>query len=214
MSTLALWLLACAAPTPVPAPSPTAPPAAPTEVSGAAAAPAAPAATTISPPFTLEQFRAAFPDGTRLRLLIAEGPPPAVEQRWTWSAADETGCTITTSLHSADGGPPTEALLAKMAGEAGPQRHTWAELMGHAQFPAATTTMVESTVDVPAGHFSTWSYTLTTTGHDGTPVVSRLHFAQATPGPPVSMTVEANGVEVYRMTLLERTAPPAPTRPL
>ncbi|MDP2310026.1 MAG: hypothetical protein Q8P18_28670 [Pseudomonadota bacterium] len=166
---------------------------------------AAPAPDTISPPVTLDQFRAAFSVGTRIRLSIAASGAPIIEQRWTWTAVDDIGCTIATTLHDETGAPMPADPAAPS--DQGPLRHEWAELMGHAVFPAARTTMIESTVDVPAGHFATWLYTVQDTEADGTQKVTRYHFAQTMPGPPLLMITEVGGVEVFRMTMLERTQP-------
>ncbi len=176
-------------------------PAPPVAAAEAQAAPAAtevaPSEATISPPVTLDQLRAAFPVGTKIRLGITMKDKPPVEQRWTWTAVDPDGCTIASTLHDADGN-----LLA----DEGAARSTWAELMGHAVFPAARTTREDSRVEVPAGTFDTWHYTVTDTV-DGAPVVKRFHFAKTLPGPPLLYTLESGGVEVFRMTMIERTRP-------
>ena len=87
----------------------------------------------------------------------------------------------------------------------GSSRSTWAELMGHAAFPAAQTTREDASVEVPAGRFDTWLYTVEDSAEDGTPQVKRYHFARNLPGPPVLFTIEQGGAEVFRMALLERT---------
>ena len=70
------------------------PPAAPTDE---------PAAVTVSPPVTLEEFRAAFPKGTTLLLRFTVPERPPLEERWTWTHSDADGCTIHTLSCDADG---------------------------------------------------------------------------------------------------------------
>lgn len=183
MLVLVLSLFACA-----PHPTPPAP-----------AAGTAPAGDTVSPPVTLDQFRAAFPVGTTIRLRIeAQGAPP-VEQWWEWTAADAEGCTIRSEVRAPDG------TLLQDEGEG---RSTWRELMGHAEFPAATTEWTESSAEVPAGRFDTWLYTVRETAEDGDPRVKRYHFARTMPGPPVLFTIEQGAEEVFRMTLIARSPMP------
>ena len=51
----------------------------------------------------------------------------------------------------------------------------------------------------------TWLFTVRDTAEDGGPMVTRRHFAETMPGRPVLLTMERSGVEVFRMTMLERT---------
>ena len=75
------------------------------------------------------------------------------------------------------------------------------------KFPAAKTERSDSSIEVPAGRFETWLFTVRDQAKDGTPMVKRYHFAKSMPGPPVLFTIESAGGEVFRMTLLERSAP-------
>jgi hypothetical protein len=186
-----LLLLACA-PHPAP-PVASTPPAAST----AAVAPGAPVspAATVSPPVTLDAFRAAFPVGTRIRLSIAAKDQPTVEERWTWTAADATGCTIASQVYDANG-----SLLQ----DEGSANSTWEELMAHARFPADATTQADGHIVVPAGEFDTWVFTVHDTAEDGAPRVRTFQFAKTKPGPPLLYTIEQGGEEVFRMTMLER----------
>jgi hypothetical protein len=152
----------------------------------------------VSPPVTLEAFRAAFPVGTKIRLSFAEKGKPVEEQRWTWVKADKEGCEIATTVHDASG---------KLLRDEGSSPATWAELLSHGRFPAAKTERSDSSIEVPAGRFETWLFTVRDVGKDGTPMVKRYHFAKSMPGPPVLFTIESAGGEVFRMTMLERTAP-------
>lgn len=150
---------------------------------------------TVSPPVTLDEFRAAFPVGTEIRLGIAGKDQAALEQRWRWIAVDETGCTIAATVHDLSG-----ALVQ----DEGASRAEWAELMGHAAFPAERTTREDSHVKVPAGEFDTWLFTVTGFSDAGAAQVKRYHFAKSKPGPPMLFTIEERGEEVFRMTMLKR----------
>lgn len=147
---------------------------------------------------TLEELRAGIPTGTRIRLGIEVAGQPPVEQRWHFVACDASGATIASQTWS-----PAGELIA----DEGQGTSTWSELYRHADFPASATVRVESSVDVPAGHFDTWLYTVLKQGADGKPEVHRYHFARTMPGPPVLYTAEREGVETFRMTMLERTHP-------
>lgn len=151
---------------------------------------------TVSPPVDADALRAALPQGTELRFRMEEAGKPPTEERWTFVAADGAGCRIRTVVVGADG------AVVEDQGEAA---HTWAELLGHATFPKDRTTVADGKVEVPAGTFDTWTYTVTDPEADGGPVVKTLQFARTLPGPPVSMTIAAGGVQVFAMTELART---------
>lgn len=170
------------------------------------AAPAQPDAVVAAPdalaprPFTPEQIRAAMPLGAVLRFRMEVAGEAPVEERWEVVAANETACTLSSRLFN----PDTGALVE----DQGDGTSTWAELAGHASFPAADTAVSDSEADVPAGHFATRLYDVQ--GQDqGQPTRSRYHFALELPGPPVLFTTEVAGTEVFRMALLERSPRPA-----
>jgi hypothetical protein len=169
--------------------------AAPTDAPAPADAPAEAFAPHVH---TLDELRAGIPQGTRIRLGIAVAGQPTVEQRWEFVKVDAQGATIASQVYSEAG---------ELLQDEGTGTSTWEELYRHADFPAATTTREESSVEVPAGKFDTWLYTVPKVGEDGSPEVHRYHFAKAMPGPPVLYTAERGGSEFFRMTMLERTAP-------
>ncbi|MFW5729137.1 MAG: hypothetical protein ACOCYG_05685, partial [Spirochaetota bacterium] len=68
----------------------------------------------------------------------------------------------------------------------------WEELRDHATFPAADTTVVEEEVDVPAGRYRCWTYTVTE--RSGTDVlISSYSFAKELPGAPIRYVGILNG---------------------
>lgn len=150
---------------------------------------------TVSPPITLGAFRAAFPAGTTIRVRMQSKGQPAVESLWHWLSVDAEGGMLQSQLYSEDG-----TLLEDQGSTSVP----WQELLGHAKFPRDQTVVSRSQVEVPAGHFETTLYTVTKPGEDGVMERSSYHFLDYLPGPPVLYTIEREGVEVFRMQLIER----------
>jgi len=160
-----------------------------------------PAAETVSPPVTLDEFRAAFPVGTSILMRFVQLGTSPMEERWTWIAADADGCTVTTLSCDEEG---------NVVSEDGEIETTWVELMTHATFPADRTVFTDATVDVAAGHFDTWHYTVSEGAPDTSPELAHYHFDRTLPGPPVLVIIEEGGVEVMRMELVHRdVTPPA-----
>jgi len=158
-----------------------------------APAPVVPADPMAPRPFTVEQLRAAFPVGTKLRFRIEAEGKPAIEERWEVVAADAVGCTIASKVHDAASGEVVE--------DEGGAVSTWAELVEHAAFPVALTKIEDGSVTVPAGTFETRRYTVSDL--DGT--VRVFDFAPSLPGPPVKLTATRDGAVALSMTLLERS---------
>lgn len=144
------------------------------------------------PPFGVEALKSAFPVGTVVRLRMRKAGEAETVERWQVTAADDSGMTIASTVYNADG-----SLLR----DEGSGTSTWVELTTHGQFPVAKTVREDSSVDVPAGHFDTWLYTVVDSEKD---TVSRYHFAKTLPGPPVLFTVVAGKGTVFEMALLER----------
>lgn len=155
----------------------------------------APADATIAPrPFTAEQIRAAMPTGQQLKFRMEVAGAPTIIEQWIVTAADATQMTMSSKSFADDG---------KLVEDQGSDTSTWTKLMEHATFPAAKTTVTESTVETPAGTFASIVYEVRDT-KDGVPVVTHFHFAKTLPGPPVLLTVDAGGKRIRTMTLLER----------
>jgi hypothetical protein len=161
----------------------------------------APSTPTVSPPVTLEEFRAAFPVGTTILMRYREIDAAPFEERWNWTAADDEGCTIAALSCDEEG---------RVVRDEGAGTATWVDLMSHATFPADRTTRSDASIEVPAGRFDTWLYVVRDEAADGSPEVASYHFDRHLPGPPVLLTVEQDGVEVRRMELVEREVSPPP----
>lgn len=170
---------------------------APPEAAPVATTPAEPAPTGhVAPPFTAADLAAGLPVGTELKLRVVAAGEPTVVQHWIWTESDAEGCTIRGLLLAEDG----QTVLTDSAG-----RSSWAELETHAHFPAALTTMSESSIEVEAGTFDTWRFDVQAAG-PGDPV-KVYHFARTLPGPPVLMEHTLDGEVVLRMELVSRTQP-------
>ncbi len=83
---------------------------------------------------------------------------------------------------------------------AGPGRTEmeWRDLQKHASYPGDVTTIEETTVEVGAGEFAVWLYTVRRDD-----LVERVWFAKDLPGPPVLKIDERDGAEESRMELIE-----------
>ena len=182
-------------------------PTAPISQDGGPGAPPVPAPAppdAIAPrPFTIDELRAGLPAGTKIRLRIRKAGEPDREERWSFTEADAEGCVIASTVYDATG---------QLVEDQGAARASWAELNEHATFPAARTVREASSIDVPAGHFDTWLYTVVGTPEEGgTDFVKRYSFARNLPGPPVQFTIVDGKGTVFEMTLIERT--PMPVSP-
>lgn len=181
MRLFALLVVACSGTGSAPGPAPEA---------------AGPAKPHLEPPFSAAELRAGLPAGTEIKLrVVAAGQPPVI-QHWTFTAADEKGCTIHARILGADG---------SLIRDEGSGTSSWAELESHAHFPRDLTTRSDSTVEVPAGRFETWLFEVKP-ARPGDPL-RRFHFAKELPGPPVSMEVIADGETALSMQLISRTGP-------
>ncbi len=155
----------------------------------------APVDVAIAPrPFTAEQIRDAMPTGCQLKFRMEVAGEPTLIEQWVVTAANGTQMTMSSKSFAEDG---------KLVGDQGSDTSTWTQLMEHATFPAARTTVTERTVETPAGTFAAIVYEVRDT-KEGVPVVTHFHFAKTLPGPPVLLTVDAGGKRIRTMTLLER----------
>ena len=145
-------------------------------------------------PFSAAQIRAANPPGRVVTFVITTPGEPEVRNVTAWLDGDEAVARFRTSDLSAAGvllGPPTEGEAA------------WEELQAHASFPAAATTVEEASVEVPAGRYACWLYTVTS-GGDEAKTVTRFWFARDLPGPPVRLERRVGETVVMTMVLAAR----------
>lgn len=172
----------------------------PPAASSAPAPAPAPAGPKLAPrPFTADQIRDAMPAGTEIRFRLEEAGKPAVIMHWKVTASDAATMTLAATILGEDG-----SIVAPEQSETS----RWDELVEHASFPADLTVRSEGSVEVPAGTFDSIDYVVTET-KDGSTTVSTFKFARQLAGPPVLLSVDKDGTNVRRMTLIERTTRPA-----
>jgi hypothetical protein len=153
-------------------------------------------ALTLAPrAFGIDGLRAGFPDGSELKFRIAKNGEATRIEHWVFHPVDAEGATIASRVLDESGA----VVKAEETGIA-----PWSELLAHASFPAADTTLESSSVTVPFGAFETWLYTVRRKGEDGGEELSRYHFGKTVPGPPLLFTTERAGAEVFRMEQIER----------
>lgn len=151
------------------------------------------AAAAIAPrPFTAEQIREAMPVGfsVRSQLEVAGRPPMVQVMRVVGSTPEQA--TMQVHMESPEG---------ELVGDVATQTETWTGLRDHATFTAADTLRTDVLVEVPAGRFEAWLYSVVTADVSRT-VVSRFHFAKELPGPPVRYERLEDGQTTYLLTLL------------
>ena len=143
-------------------------------------------------PFTAKEIRGATGEGREYRFRI-DTPEGSTLRRSRFSDVTDAGATIETGAIDDAGNPLGTPRVSST---------TWAALRAHADFPREATTIEDVTVDVPAGHFDAWLYTVRKS-EDGVEVVSRFWFAKALPGAPVQAEITRGGTRVMRMTLVQ-----------
>ena len=161
--------------------------------------PTTPASAAHAPrPFTAEQIRQSWQLGTVHRYRIEQkGKPTVVSETKVVEHTSEGVTLVSTEFN--EGGQTLKA----------PERSTstWAELMEHATFPAANTTIEDVTIDTPAGSFVAWLYSVQAS--DGTR--SRFFFAKHRPGAPVRFERNVKQEVVFRSELIGQLESP-PTK--
>jgi len=148
----------------------------------------------LSPPFSAEEIRAAFPVGMRIVFSIEDAERPPMRLAWDVVAADRKIMRMHITPQGLDGNPVSDPQ---------DRTFTWDELVDHARFPPDLTTVSNGEVETPIGRHPAQVYTVTTIDalFTGT---EQYHFVLSLPGPPVIRTSTRDGKEVYRMTMIER----------
>jgi hypothetical protein len=144
-------------------------------------------------PFTAEQIAAAMPLGSWRRYRKEQQGDPAFEDVSTVVQCGADSVTLEYKVYELDGTP---------RGEPASMTFDWLELRNHATWPAEATVIQHTQLELPAGTFDCWRYTVRTE-EDGVPVLSRFYFAVDRPGAPVRYDLVRDGLRVYRMTLLD-----------
>lgn len=143
-------------------------------------------------PYTVEQLRAATPEGRNLTYVIEAPPKLPMQKRFRFLAVDDERATLLTELLDDNG---------KVIGQPEQSSPTWNELRMHSSYPQETTTIVEISTETPAGSFHCKRYTVLEKIEEGEKRTVAC-FAKELPGPPVELTVELNGNLLMSMSLL------------
>lgn len=144
-------------------------------------------------PYTAAEIRDANPPGT-VRIYRMESRDTSFLQKMSFLSLSEEGRARILTERTTEQGVPLAGAETTEA--------DWVELRDHASFPAAQTVRSEERIQVPAGTFDCWLYTIHSTDR-GVTATARFWFAHDEPGPPVCMETEQGGEIVQRMTLIE-----------
>ncbi|NBC30490.1 MAG: hypothetical protein GVY29_10950 [Spirochaetes bacterium] len=148
-------------------------------------------------PFTGEMIRTGMPVGAERRY-VTEGPAGTRSTVvWTVVRTSRRGCTIRFTFLEEDGSPAAASTERTTA---------WHDLAAHATFPITATKVVSQSVQVPAGTFECWEYTVTERS-DQDILVSTYSFAKQLPGAPVRYAGLRNGTS-EGVTYLESYSQP------
>jgi hypothetical protein len=139
-------------------------------------------------PFTAEEIRRGCPEGRTIRLLVEPATGAPYERVNRFSDCDEEGATIEGWRVLPDG----------ERDDVSSGRSSWLDLQRHAAFPADSTQVTQSTVDLAFGSFAAVVYT---TGSG-----ARFVFATDLPGMPARYEIPVGDgvVEVTTMIADER----------
>ncbi|MFI5402348.1 MAG: hypothetical protein ACHQ1G_05375 [Planctomycetota bacterium] len=148
-------------------------------------------------PYTAEELRKACPEG-RTDVIRMESKDAVTLITMTFLKCDEKGAEVERSSAKEDG--------TKLG--SGKKTSTWKELQAHGSFPEEATKITEETIEVPAGKFECWLYTV-----NRGPTICRMYFAKKLPGPPVKMVMETEGKTDSTVTLVEHKEPAAKEKP-
>lgn len=142
-------------------------------------------------PYTADEIRDACPEG-RVSVFRTEGKGKVAISTITFLKCDEKGAEMEFSV-GPENAPPLQTNRNTAA---------WKDLQAHASFPEKVTKITEETIEIPAGKFDCWVYTVTQIS-DGKEAKRTFHFAKSLAGPPVKMVSEKDGKVESTMTLVE-----------
>lgn len=148
---------------------------------------------TQDPPFPAAKIREGCPVGRWSKYRIQAPGEPTVITVTEFTNVDEEGAIFRVTTYDAEErqlGPPKT------------REATWKQFEGHATYPKSATDVSEGQIDVPAGTFDGWIYTVVQE-QGGKTVVTRAEFARELPGPPAKHTVTRDGEPASEMVLLE-----------
>jgi hypothetical protein len=149
--------------------------------------------TTVAPPFTSAQIRAACPDGHALDIVTTRDGEVVDRRRTTYFHADESAVSIRVTQIDAQGDPRGEPLEA---------RSTWDELRDHAVVPGEVTAVTRETIETPLGRLECARYDVAS-GE----VSLVFWFSSQFPGMAVRSATLSDGHEVESAMVTAVTGP-------
>jgi hypothetical protein len=144
-------------------------------------------------PFSADEIRVGCPPGRTVRSLVVQADRAPFVRVTRFVAGDAEGADYVTWTETPDGISLTEP-------ERG--RSTWLEFQGHASMPAATTTISDVTIEIPAGRFECLEYV-----RRNDDSISTFWFARSAPGMPLKVEERSSdGVLVFSSVAIENLA--------
>lgn len=139
-------------------------------------------------PYSAKQIHEAMPEyGGRYYLLRGDSESSMVN--YNFDHVTETDCSIETMYFDMDGFTSTTETEDHVL---------WTDLQYHASFPLDEVTITEVRLELAAGTFDCWNYTL----NDAFPGRDEFYFAKDLPGPPVYMrSLDDDGTVIFEMEL-------------
>lgn len=155
----------------------------------------------LETPYTPEQIHDACGDGTKMSLLFVDAKGTRVIRDWVFHGATDKRVVVQSM-----GRDDTGAVIEPMADKT----YTWVELQRHARYRPEQASRARSEFETRLGHFEGWVYDVSEVGPDGSPMQTRLWFADRLPGPPLRMEVRVGDATVMTMEVMSRAPLPEP----
>jgi hypothetical protein len=155
---------------------------------------------TCEPPFTAAQIHDATLPGRTYDFEVEQAGAPVVGLRLRFLAVYDGHAHVERSTFDAEGqavGPTESATVS------------WDDLVRHAAWPRAATTIEPAHITVPIGEFDDAVLYTVREDEGGKAKVTRAWFARTMPGAPLVHIVSVGGVDVTKMRLV-RYSPGTP----
>ena len=161
---------------------------------------AAPAPEVCEPPFTAAQIHDATHPGRTYDFEVEQAGAPVVGLRLRFVEVHQGHARVERSTFDAEG---------QAVGTTESATVTWDELVRHAAWPRASTTIEPAHITVPIGEFDDAVLYTVREDEGGKAKVTRAWFVRSMPGAPLVHVVSMDGVDVTKMRLV-RYSPGAP----
>lgn len=140
-------------------------------------------------PFTADEIRGGCPSGRTIRMRVEAVGEAPFDRLSRFVECDETGATLERARWSPEGSPLGEPEVTRV---------TWAELQGHASFPAEATVIEPERIVTPIGELDCLRYTV----RDGA-TEEVFWFAEDLPGMPVTYLTRSGGQVVLTVSVVD-----------